>query len=41
VIVLDLSPSGQLYREKFITVGEQALEFEFFKYVVMLIYLSL
>lgn len=31
VIVLDLSPSGQLYQEKFITVGEQALESEFFK----------
>ncbi|XP_053397933.1 intermembrane lipid transfer protein VPS13D-like isoform X2 [Mercenaria mercenaria] len=30
--VLDLSPSGILYRERFLTVGDQALEFDFFKY---------
>ncbi|XP_052810385.1 intermembrane lipid transfer protein VPS13D-like isoform X2 [Mya arenaria] len=32
VSLLDLSPSGALYRERFMTVGEQALEFDFFKY---------
>ncbi|KAL4233287.1 Vacuolar protein sorting-associated protein 13D [Mactra antiquata] len=30
--VLDLSPSGSLYRERFLTVGDQAFEFDFFKY---------
>ncbi|KAH3833861.1 hypothetical protein DPMN_107177, partial [Dreissena polymorpha] len=32
VNVLDLSPSGALYKERFLTVGDQALEFDFFKY---------
>ncbi|KAK3583966.1 hypothetical protein CHS0354_033760 [Potamilus streckersoni] len=30
----DLSPHGYLYRERFMTVGEQALEFDFFRYGV-------
>ena len=29
--LVDLSPHGTLYREKFLTVGEQAMEFDFFK----------
>ncbi|KAI6653552.1 vacuolar protein sorting-associated protein 13D [Oopsacas minuta] len=30
--LIDLSPHGELYREKFVTHGENALYFEFFKY---------
>lgn len=32
VSVTDMSPHGNLYREKFITFGEEALSFDFFKY---------
>ncbi|KAL3882451.1 hypothetical protein ACJMK2_028789, partial [Sinanodonta woodiana] len=32
--VSDLSPHGYLYKERFMTVGEQALEFDFFRYGV-------
>ena len=31
MMLVDLSPHGVLYREKFMTVGDQAMEFHFFK----------
>ena len=31
MMLVDLSPHGTLYKEKFLTVGEQAMEFHFFK----------
>ena len=31
MLLVDTSPHGSLYREKFLTVGEHAMEFDFFK----------
>jgi len=33
--VIDSSPHGKLYRERFITIGKKAVDFHFFKYVIV------
>lgn len=39
--LVDLTPHGQLYRERFLTSGKQALNFSYYRYVGNLIYLVL